>query len=130
MGERGAKRLLRADVASARRSRPALAHQGLDLGDLLRRLSRQYFAAVRGNDDIVFDAYADVPQMPGYVVGRPDIASRLHRQHHPRFQSAPLPVALVIAAVVYIHSQPVPGTMHIELAVVAAFDHRIDGART
>src|SRR5712692_2859087 len=46
------------------------ANQRLDIPDRFRCCSRQYLAPRGRDDNVVLDAYAGIPELPGHVVGR------------------------------------------------------------
>src|SRR5512139_1054258 len=104
------------------------AHERFDLGNGLGRVRGDDLAALRRDHRVVLDAHADVPEALRHAVRGAHVASGLDRQHHARFERAPLSVALVVAAVVHVHAQPVAGAVHVEAAVVARFDHPVDAA--
>src|SRR5690606_37037143 len=81
-----------------------------------------------GDDGVVLDADADVPEGLGHVVGGADVAAGLDGQHHALGERAPVAAELVFAGVVHIHAQPVAGAVHVEAAVVAVFQHAVQAA--
>src|ERR1700694_678030 len=94
-----------------------IAHQRLDVIDALRRFGGDHFAAAFGDQDVVLDADADVVQRFRHIVGGTDIEAWLDGQDHARGKRAPLARALVIAGIVHVEAQPVPGAVHIEALV-------------
>src|SRR5882762_2825058 len=100
--------------------------QRLDIPDRFRCRCRQHLAPGGCYDDVVLDAYASVPELPGYVVGWPDIAARLYGQGHAWFESAPLPARFVFSGVMDIQTEPVSGAMHVEALVILGLDHFFD----
>src|SRR5438309_4864949 len=94
-----------------------IAHQRLDVLDALRRFGGDHLAAALGNEDVVLDTDADVVQRLWHIAGGTDIEAGLDRQHHARREAAPLSRALVIAGIVHVEPQPVPGAVHIEALV-------------
>src|SRR5258706_1213815 len=104
------------------------ANQRLDIPDRFRCSCRQYLAPRGRDDNVVLDAYARIPELPGYVVGRADVAARLHGQDHARLEAAPLPARFVFSGVVHVQAEPMPGSMHVEALVVLGLDHFFDGA--
>src|SRR5881392_42854 len=94
-----------------------IAHQRLDVLGALRRFGGNHLAAALGNEDVVLDTDADVVQRLWHIVGGTDIEAGLYRQHHARREAAPLSRALVIAGIVHVEAQPVPGAVHIEALV-------------
>src|SRR6266480_2478435 len=94
-----------------------IAHQRLDVIDALGRFGGNHFAAALGDEDVVLDADADVVQRLWHIVGGTDVEAGLDRQHHARREAAPLSRALVIAGIVHVEAQPVPGAVHIEALV-------------
>src|SRR6266852_9183926 len=104
------------------------ADQRLDIPDRFRGGCRQYLAPGDRYDDVVFDAHARVPELPGHVVGRPNVAARLHGQGHARLEAAPLPARFVFSGVSDVQAEPMPGAMHVEALVILGLDHFFDGA--
>src|SRR6266581_5284048 len=99
------------------------ATQRLDITDRFRYRCRQDLAS-RGRDDhVVLDAYARVPELLGYVVGRSDVAARLHGQGHARLESAPLSARFVFSGVMDVQAEPMSGAMHVEALVILDLDH-------
>src|SRR2546422_2704828 len=94
-----------------------IAHQRLDVLDALRRFGGNHLAAALGDEDVVLDTDADVVQRLWHIVGGTDVEAGLYRQHHARREAAPLSRALVIAGIVHVEAQPVPGAVHIEALV-------------
>src|SRR6266581_3819732 len=99
------------------------ADQRLDIPDRFRCGCRQYLAPGDRYDDVVFDAHARVPELPGHVVGRPNVAARLHRQGHARLEAAPLPARFVFSGVMDVQAEPMSGAMHVEALVILGLDH-------
>ena len=95
-----------------------IAHERFDLGDELRRVGGEDLAAGRGDEHVVLDAHADVPEALGHVLGRPDVAARLDGERHARPERLPFAAVLVVAGVVHVEPEPVPGAMHVEALVV------------
>src|SRR6266853_5858778 len=104
------------------------ANQRLDIPDRFRCSCRQYLAPRGRNDNVVLDAHTGIPELQGYIVGRADVAARLHGQDHARFEAAPLPARFVFSGVVHVQAKPMPGAMHVEALVILGFDHFFDGA--
>src|SRR6266849_6158329 len=102
------------------------ADQRLDIPDRFRRGCRQYLAPGDRYDDVVFDAHARVPELPGHVVGRPNVAARLHGQAHARLEAAPLPVRFVVSGVMDVQAEPMSGAVHVEALVILGLDHFFD----
>src|SRR6266403_1501170 len=94
-----------------------IAHQRLDVLDALRRFGGNHLAAALGDEDVVLDTDADVVQRLWHIAGGTDIEAGLDRQHHARREAAPLSRTLVIAGIVHVEAQPVPGAVHIEALV-------------
>src|SRR5258708_1371195 len=94
-----------------------IAHQRLDVLDALRRFGGDHLAAALGDEDVVLDTDADVVQRLWHIAGGTDIEAGLDRQHHARREAAPLSRTLVIAGIVHVEAQPVPGAVHIEALV-------------
>src|SRR5882672_3688940 len=94
-----------------------IAHQRLDVLDALRRFGGDHLAAALGDEDVVLDTDADVVQRLWHIVVGADIEAGLYRQHHARREAAPLSGALVVAGIVHVEAQPVPGAVHIEALV-------------
>src|SRR5262245_9604067 len=115
-------------MATSTSGRSAAANERLDFRNLLGRRGRQYLASSRRDDDIVLDAHADVPERFRNPFARPNVTPRLHGQSHPRFEAPPFTARLVLAGVVNIQAQPVPGAVHVEALVVFGFDHFFDAA--
>ncbi len=110
------------DVVTVRaHARPAIrcSMSCTDLG----ACARQHLARGLRDDHVVLDADADAAPLLRHraVVGR-DVDARLHGQHHAGLQHAPLAADLVVADVVHVEPQPVPGTVHVEGAVGGELD--------
>src|SRR5260370_9959609 len=82
------------------------ANQCLDIPHRFRCCCRQYLAPGSCYDNVVLDAYARVPELSGYVVGRPDVAPRLYAHGHARLEAPPLPVRFVFSAVMDLQAEP------------------------
>src|SRR6266571_1349734 len=114
-------------MATSTSGSSATADQGLELPDRFRCGCRQYLTPRSRHDNVVLDAYARVPELPGHVFGRPDVAARLHGQGHARLEAAPLPTRFVFSCVVDVltaalcgSSQRLPGFTAAIAAVCAA----------
>src|SRR5712671_6605602 len=64
------------------------ADQRLDIPNRFRCCCRQYLAPGGRDDNVVLDAHTRIPELPGYVVGRADVAARLHGQDHAGLEAA------------------------------------------
>ncbi|MNL84507.1 hypothetical protein D3C87_2124930 [compost metagenome] len=63
------------------------------------------------------------------IVRRADIAAWFYRQHIAGLQHHPIPGrCFVFPCIMHIQPQPVPGPMHVKLAVTAAFKHGLTAA--
>src|SRR5260221_957488 len=113
-------------IATSTSGSSTTADQRLDIPDRFRCGCRQYLAPGDRYDDVVFDAHARVPELPGYVVGRPNVAARLHRQGHARLEAAPLPARFVFSGVMDVQAEPMSGAMHVEALVILGLDHFFD----
>src|SRR2546426_7214820 len=102
------------------------ANQCLDIADRFRCRCRQDFASQGRDDNVVLDAYARVPELLGYVVGRPDVAARLYGQGHAGLEAAPLPARFVFSCVVDVQAEPMSGAMHVKALVVLALYRSFD----
>src|SRR5713226_2441140 len=102
------------------------ADHRLDIPDRFRCACRQYLAPGDRYDDVVFDAHARVPELPGHVVGRPNVAARLHGQGHARLEAAPLPARFVFSGVMDVQAEPMSGAVHVEALVILGLDHFFD----
>src|SRR6266850_1998570 len=58
-----------------------------------------------------------------------DVEPGLHGEDHARLQRARLPGDAVVPHVVHVHAEPVPGAVHVELAVVMHRERVLDPAR-
>ncbi len=65
----------------------------------------------------------------GHVVRGADVQAGLDGERHARRQRAPLAGALVVARVVHVQAEPVPGAVHVEALVGFLLQHRIQAAR-
>src|SRR5439155_5163373 len=101
----------------------ATTNQGLHIPDRFRCGCSQYFAPRGRHDNVVLDAHARVPELPRYVVGRPDVAARFYGQGHARLEAAPFPVRFVFSGVVDVQAEPMSGAMHVEALVILGLDH-------
>src|SRR5216117_3725060 len=99
------------------------ADQCLDIPDGFRCCRGQHLTPGGCYENVVLDAYARVPELPGYVIGRPDVAARLYGQGHARLEVAPLPARFVFSCVVDVQTEPMSGAMHVEALVVLGLDH-------
>src|SRR6266704_2216685 len=99
------------------------ADQCLDIPDGFRCCRGQYLAPGGCYENVVLDAYARVPELLGYVVGRSDVAARLHGQGHARLESAPLSARFVFSGVMDVQAEPMSGAMHVEALVILDLDH-------
>src|SRR5690242_8076003 len=115
-------------IATSTSASSAAANERLDVANRFRRGRRQYVAAGGGHDDVVLDANAGVPELPGDTVARPDIAARLDGQGHARFEATPFAARFVFSGVVNVQTQPVPGTVHVKALVVFGFDDLFERA--
>src|SRR5260221_13254512 len=106
----------------------AIEDRALDVLDGLRALGGEDFAALRGDQHIVLDAHADVPEWLGNVVRRADVKARLDGEHHAGPQLAPLALLHVVACVVHVEAEPVAGAVHVELLVRVVLEHLVDAA--
>src|SRR5689334_1035127 len=94
-------------IATSTSGSSAAANERLDVANRFRRGRRQYVAASGRYDDVVLDANAGVPELPGDIVGRPDVAARLDGQGHAGFQATPFAARFVFPGVVHVQTQPV-----------------------
>ena len=88
--------------------------------------------AVRGDRHIVFDANADA--LPALIDLRltfghsqpiTDVQPRLDGEHDAGLQSHRPLTQAIGTDVMHVEAEPVPGAMHIKVAIVAVFDHRV-----
>ena len=105
-----------------------IPHQGFDVVDLARHAVGEIVAAALGDQRIILDADADVPECFRHVGGRADVAAGFDGQHHARQQRTPFAAELVFARIVDIHAQPVAGAVHVEAAIVALFHDFVEAA--
>src|SRR5688572_26202628 len=80
----------------------ALEDRVLDVLHLFRAIGGEHLAPLGRHQHVVLDAHADVPEGLGHVVGGPDVAAGLDRQHHPGLQLPPLALLHVVARVVHV----------------------------
>src|SRR5437773_8181727 len=78
-------------MATSTSGSSATADQGLEIPDRFRCGRSQYLAPRRRHDDVVLDAHPRVPELPGHVIGRSDVAGGLDGKGHARVEWAPLP---------------------------------------
>src|SRR6266540_947053 len=104
----------------------ATTNQGLHIPDRFRCSCGQYFAPRGRYDNVVLDAHARVPELPRYVVGRPDVAARFYCQGHARLEAAPLPARFVLSGVMDIQAEPMSGAVHVEALVILGLEHLFD----
>src|SRR5690606_28921360 len=103
----------------------SFAHQGLDFARIHRHAAGDELAALVGDQRIVFDADAYVVELARHVVGGAHINARLDGQHHARLQVAPRAVlrggraAAIVAGIVHVEPQPVPGAVHVVAGIGA-----------
>src|SRR5262245_37815131 len=105
------------------------ANEGLDIAHRFRCTRRQHLAPGGAYRDVVLDTHADVPERFGYALGRPNVAARLDGERHPGLEPPPLAARLVLARVVHVEAEPVPGAVHVEAPVVFRLDHLVDRSR-
>src|SRR5712691_12121713 len=98
----------------------------LDIADRFRCGCRQYLAPRGCHDNVVLNAYADVPELPGHVVGRSDVAARFYSQGHSRLEAAPLPARFIFSGVMDVQAEPMSGAVHVEALVILGLDHLFD----
>src|SRR5580765_331617 len=110
------------------------SHQRFDIRHLARDGAGQDVAAVRRDMRVVFDADADVPVFFRDACCWTHVDAWLDREYHAGLQCAPGFVAVaagriaILADVMHIHAQPVAGTVHVELVVVALGDDVVEAA--
>src|ERR1700694_1454709 len=97
-------------------------HQRFDLFRGFFEPSSQHFGAIGGYQHLILDANADVPELLRYSRRRSNVNPRLDGEHHPRLQYPPLAADFVIADVMHVQTQPMPGAMTEELKVFLIFD--------
>src|SRR4051812_31858290 len=95
----------------------SIAHQRFDIVGTFGCLGRDDLAAAPGHHDVVFDAYADVAQLLGHVVGAADVEARLNGQRHARRERAPCPRALVVAGVMHVQAEPMARAVHVKALI-------------
>ena len=125
----------KAGVTRARAGRPpraaprgSSAARGLDVGNRLRRRRRQVLDAGRGDEDVVLDPDADVPECLRHVVGRPDVRAGLDGEDHARRELLRCALHVVQAGIVHVHPQPMAGAVHVELLERAGLQHFVERA--
>src|SRR5204862_3310551 len=84
----------------------ATTNQSLHIPDRVRCGCSQYFAPRGRYDNVVFDAHARVPELPRYVVGRPDVAARFYGQGRARRDAAPCPARFGFSGAVGVQAGP------------------------
>src|SRR5690606_13177412 len=114
-------------------------HRRFDVLDALRRIDGEDLAALVGDECVVLDADADVVERSGNVVGRAYVDAGLDGRHHSRAEDARGGLLVgaagdrlagrlvrrfcrrltVVAAVVHVDAEPVPGAVHVEATVGA-----------
>ena len=72
--------------------------------------------SARGHQHVILDANADVPEFLRKARRRSNVDAGLDGQGHSRLQHPPFAAHFVVADVVHIEAQPVPGAMIEELA--------------
>src|SRR2546421_10172090 len=112
-----------------RTSGSGIAHQGFDIVDALRRLGSKHFAAALGDEDIVFDAHADIAQPFRNVVRGADVQSRLDGERHAGGERAPAARTFVFARVVHVEAEPVPGAVHVVALIGFLLENLLEGTR-
>src|SRR5690606_38231553 len=101
----------------------ARRHERFDLVRTAREISGQHFVAVLRDRDVVLGADADAPPLRRHAgVAGGDVETGLDGEHHARFEQARLSVDAVIAYVVDVQAQPVPGLVAVVASVVAVGD--------
>src|SRR5204862_2121860 len=105
-------------MATSTSASSATADQSLEVPDRFRRGGSQYLAPRNRHDDVVLDAHPGVPELPGHVIGRPDVAARLYGQCHARLEAAPLPARFVFSCGMDVQAEPMSGAMHVEALVL------------
>ena len=81
-----------------------------------------------GHDQVVFDPDPDAYMIlrdPGTLERAGEVQARLDGENHSRLQHSPITTNFVIANIVYIHTQPMTGTMHIIFSITFPFPERL-----
>src|SRR6266481_171223 len=115
-------------MATSTSGSSSTANQRFDIPDGFRRGRGQDLAPRGRHDHVILDAHARIPELPGYVVGRTDVAARFHGQRHAGLETPPFATRLVFSCVVDIEPEPVPGAVHVEAFVILGLDHFFDRA--
>src|SRR5262245_38856545 len=102
-----------------------IAHECFDVFDSLGCVGCQDFTSVRGDERVVFDAHADVPEALGDALAWPHVATGLDRERHSRLERLPLAALLVVTGVVHIEPEPMAGAVHVKAPVFLLLEHRI-----
>src|SRR5579863_5288408 len=97
-------------------------HQRLDLFRGFLQSPREDLGGVGGDQHLIFDANADVPELLRYPRRRPNVNPRLDGQHHSRLQYPPLAPDLVIADVMHVEAEPMSRAMTEKLHVLLVLD--------
>src|SRR5437899_4652816 len=113
-------------MATSTSGSSATADQGLEIPDRFRSGRSQYLAARSCHDDVVLDAHPRVPELPGHVIGRPDVTAGLYGQGHARLEAAPLPARFIFSCLVDVQTEPMSGAVHVEALVILGFDHLVE----
>src|SRR5699024_8457668 len=90
-----------------------LGQPGLDVGGGTRQRLREHLTTLLGDQDIVLDAHTDTAQLlgDGQVVGL-EVQTRLHGEHHARFQVTVQVHPLAgDGTVVHVHAEHVTGAV-------------------
>src|SRR6187399_2977372 len=95
-------------------------HQPLDLDRVLGHAVGEHLTTVARHHDIVFDANADslVFLRRARRAGS-NVDAGLDGQRHAGLEHAPLVADLVVADVMHIHAEPMPGAVHEEFSIGA-----------
>src|SRR5690606_8868384 len=104
-------------------------HERLDLVRPARLLVGDHLVAAPGDRHVVLDADADAAPFRGHagvVVG--DVQARLDGELHARLQQPRLAVDAVVAHVVHVQAEPVPGLVAVVALVAARGDDLVQAA--
>src|SRR6185437_13064566 len=95
-------------------------HQFLNGIDILGYPVRQHLDTALRDHDVIFDAHTDPLEALRHAASTcGNVDAGLYGKRHARLEHTPLVTDLVVADIVYIHSEPVTGAVHEEAPVRA-----------
>ena len=88
---------------------------------LLQALQTEKPLPLARHGNIIFNSNSDVAKFFRDLATVADVDPRLNRRNHSTFENAPFITHLVIADVVHIHPDPMPGSVHVKGLIGSVF---------